>query len=269
MSIASPSIPCSLAHLLRLRAAEIPEKIAYTFLEKDLAEGGHCIYRDLDRQARAIAAHLRERCQAGDRALLVYSAGLEFVAAFFACMYAKVIAIPVPVPDYRRIAPVFFSIAQDAQARVLLTTTSILQGTLAELKDGLPRPMDFMATDSISSGIPLADPIVDEAVLDTSVAYLQYTSGSTSKPRGVIVTHAGVLNNLRAIDADFRHDDQSVSLTPALPRHGPCLWNSAADLQRFPLRDPFAGRLQPGTVAMAAGDFQVSGYAQRWSELCL
>ncbi|HLJ89397.1 MAG TPA: AMP-binding protein [Candidatus Angelobacter sp.] len=202
----------SLGRLLFARATQAPERTAFTFLEN--GEGVRsCSYRELDGRARAIAADLLQVCKPGDRALLVYEAGLEFVSAFFACMYAGVIAVPVAVPEHRRIAPVFLSIAHDAQPRVVLTANAALDGVLPSLRDEMPQSVAFLPTDSIASFTgPGADWGLGD-IHESAVAYLQYTSGSTSKPRGVMVTHGNAFNNLRAIDADFKHDEHSISLT--------------------------------------------------------
>ena len=88
----------TLAEALRLRAALSPERRAYTFLADGEDEAEHLNYGQLDERARAIAAALRRTCGPGDRALLLFPPGLDFVAAFFGCLYAGVIAVPAFPP---------------------------------------------------------------------------------------------------------------------------------------------------------------------------
>ena len=92
----------SLVDLLHQRAELTPEQLAYQFLADGHDEGPRFTYAELDRQAQAIGARLRAVVQRGDRALLVYPPGPEFLPAFFGCLYAGVIAIPLPPPDTAR-----------------------------------------------------------------------------------------------------------------------------------------------------------------------
>ena len=96
--------PATLASVLRSRAAEQGERTAFVFLADGEAEGERLTYAGLDARARAIAAALRESLAPGDRALLLYPPGLEFIAAFFGCLYAGVIAVPAYPPAGERTA---------------------------------------------------------------------------------------------------------------------------------------------------------------------
>ena len=119
----------SLVELLRLRALEQPEQRIYTYLIDGETEGAQLTYEALDRQARAIAALLQSYQASGERALLLYPAGLEFIAAFFGCLYAGVIAVPLPPPNMaqpHRALSRLRAIANDAHPTVVLTTSSIL-----------------------------------------------------------------------------------------------------------------------------------------------
>src|SRR5229473_792550 len=94
----SSPVHSSLVEILRWRALHQPDRLAYTFLQDGEKEEVHLTYADLDRRARAIAARLQSLAAYGERALLVYPQGLEFIAGFFGCLYAGVIAIPVYPP---------------------------------------------------------------------------------------------------------------------------------------------------------------------------
>ena len=95
----------SLVDVFRQQAAERPDRIAFTHVRSgDEIVSEDCTYAQLDRQAKAIATLLRQYCQAGDRVLLMYDAGLEYIAALAGCLYAGVVAVPVFPPDPMRVA---------------------------------------------------------------------------------------------------------------------------------------------------------------------
>ncbi|MBP1688569.1 MAG: AMP-dependent synthetase, partial [Deltaproteobacteria bacterium] len=119
----------SLVEVLRWRALQLPEQRAYTYLLDGEVEGGHLTYAALDRQARSIGALLQRYGATGERALLLYPTGLEFIAAFFGCLYAGVIPVPLPPPNparQQRTLPRLRAITNDAQPSLALTTSSIL-----------------------------------------------------------------------------------------------------------------------------------------------
>ena len=197
----------SLVELLRLRALEQPEHRIYTYLIDGETEGAHLTYEALDRQARAIAALLQSYQASGERALLLYPAGLEFISAFFGCLYAGVIAVPLPPPNTaqpQRALSRFRAIANDAQPTVVLTTSSILakiEGLFTQAP-GL-RTLRWIATDKIV-GSDAADEWRDPAATRDTLALIQYTSGSTAIPRGVMVSHGNLLENSAHIAAGIR-----------------------------------------------------------------
>ena len=112
--ISQMSIP-TLIDLLQWRARQKVDERLYTYLTDGETEGAYLTYRELDRQARAIAAHLQTLNVAGERALLLYPTGLDFIAAFFGCLYAGVIAVPTTTPHLSRPDLRFQTIVQDAQ----------------------------------------------------------------------------------------------------------------------------------------------------------
>ncbi|HKP13638.1 MAG TPA: AMP-binding protein, partial [Blastocatellia bacterium] len=169
-------------------------------------------YGDLDLRARAIAAALQELAAPGERALLCYPAGLEYVAALFGCLYAGVIAVPAYPPHLHRSNERLQGIAADAQARLALTTSRIQSRSerlLAETP-GLAR-MRWLATDDLH--LDRAEQWRPPPIAAEALAYLQYTSGSTSAPRGVMVTHANVLHNCAYINEGFQQTSASVGLS--------------------------------------------------------
>ncbi len=177
----------TLGDLLRAKAEQAPDHRIFTFLGHDLEPVGEHTYASLDRRAHEISAALEGL--AGERALLVFAPGLEFIEALYGCLYAGLIAVPCPPPDPGRkyAGPRMRTIVRDATPRVVLSPRA-LQGSIREvLGDDAPH---LIASDQARESA--GDPI--EARPD-DVAVLQYTSGSTNVPRGVMVSHANVLDN--------------------------------------------------------------------------
>jgi acyl-CoA synthetase (AMP-forming)/AMP-acid ligase II len=213
----------SLVELLRSRSAEQPHDVAYTFLRDGEDESEWITYEALDRRSRAIAARLQARCRAGDRALLLYPPGLEFISAFFACLYARVVAVPAYPPNLTRADRAvqrLRAIAANARPAVVLSTRELvasLTRRVARLPDATPGIIPatpssgWIATDEIANGdaAEWRDPGVDRSTL----AFLQYTSGSTSAPKGVMITHGNLLHNLSSAFHLGDRDPSGVSVS--------------------------------------------------------
>lgn len=201
----------SLVDVLRYRAERQAEERVYTFLKDGQNLSVHLSYKELDLQARAIAVTLNKSFNKGERAILLYPPGLEFAAAFYGCMYSGVIAVAVYPPDPSRLErslPKLLAIVEDSQPKVILTTSEIL--SMAEYIFG--QEPQFKSVKWIATDKPL-NVDVDEwkkPLLETnSIALLQYTSGSTSSPKGVMVSHGNILHNLSAIYNCFEHSPES------------------------------------------------------------
>lgn len=198
--------------LLRDRAQNEPDRVAYTFLRDGENESASLTYRELDLQARAIAAQLQILGTAGERALLLYPPGLEFIAAFFGCLYAGVVAVPTYPPRRERNLPVLQAIAIDAQATAILSTKSLLTDLERRFGQNLDLPaMRWLATNTLPSYS--ADVWQDPLVNGDTLAFLQYTSGSTGTPKGVMVSHGNILRNSECIKLAFELTTESVSVT--------------------------------------------------------
>ena len=205
----------TLVEFLRWRALHQPEQRIYTYLVDGELEGAHLTHEALDCQARAIGALLQSYRASGERALLLYPAGLEFIPAFFGCLYAGVIAVPLPPPNMaqpQRTLPRLCTIANDAQPMLVLTTSSILskvEGLLTQAPE--LRPLRWLATDEVISS--LAQEWRNPAATANTVALLQYTSGSTAVPRGVMVSHGNLLQNSAHISQAFEIGPDTASVT--------------------------------------------------------
>lgn len=160
---------------------------------------------DLARRAKAIAARLQILAQKGDRALLLFPPGLAFVEAFFGCLYAGVVAVPAHPPRRSRIAqtrPRLLGIAGISGSRLVLTTVDEEKKIAPLLSEHLDPSVSWIATDAIETD---ASAWRRPGIEPDDLAFLQYTSGSTAAPKGVMVTHRNLLANSELIRVAFRH----------------------------------------------------------------
>ncbi|MQY27402.1 AMP-binding protein [Nocardia aurantia] len=193
--------------VLRTRAVEQPDRIAYTFLDDEGAETVTVTYRELYSRALAVAEELRLRCVPGDRALLVFPQCLDFIVAYFGCLYAHVLAVPVNPPRRNQVQDATRSIVVDCRAAAILTVRP-LSGMLRQALEPLCPAAHWLDVDTIAADV---QPDVLAAPIDPdSVAFLQYTSGSTAAPKGVRVTHRNVAANQEMIRLAFGHDRNST-----------------------------------------------------------
>jgi acyl-CoA synthetase (AMP-forming)/AMP-acid ligase II len=212
------TLPATLIELLDHRALHQPDQLAYTFLLDGEKNDRHLTYRELQHRARAIAAALRIAGAKGERALLLYPPSLDFIEGFFGCLYAGVVAVPAYPPHsakLNRSLPRLQAIIADAHPTIVLTTSSILERAkliFTETPD--LKALRWLATDNLVNGAD--EDCRTEQVTPGDLAFLQYTSGSTGHPRGVMLTHANLLHNASLIFDVFEHTetDSYVSWLP-------------------------------------------------------
>ncbi|MBK5007741.1 non-ribosomal peptide synthetase [Pseudomonas sp. S32] len=211
-------LPLTLVQALTQRAALSPDQVALRFLADTPGEQAVLSYRDLDQRARAIAAALQARAGHGERAVLLFPSGPDYVAAFFGCLYAGIIAVPAYPPESARQhhQQRLLSIIADAQPRLLLTVDALygsLQGLDALSAADAP---ELLAVDGLD--LALADAWREPVLKADDIAFLQYTSGSTALPKGVQVSHGNLVANEQLIRCgfgiDLNPDDVIVSWLP-------------------------------------------------------
>ncbi len=205
----------NLVELLQQRAGTTPQKIAYRFLQDGTTETGKITYAQLNLQARAIAAKLQSLTQPKARVVLVYTydAAIEFVAAFMGCLYADTIAVTTTPPRHSKDLSKLAQRIGDSGAEVILTTSEIIEGFKSKIATNLGvvskfKHLKWFTTDDIDR--ELAASWQQPSIEPESIAFLQYTSGSTGIPKGVMVTHGNILQNEEMIRQGFGHDENAI-----------------------------------------------------------
>lgn len=205
----------TLLDILVHRARVSPNEPAFIFLEDGESREAVMTYAELDQRARSIACELQKAGLAGERALLLYPPGLDFVTAFYGCTYAGVIAVPAYPPDPNRIdrtLPRVQAIVKDCSAKCVLTTANIRGMAMFLFPQGtqLSR-LDWLASDEMQTA-DSSDWQRPEASPD-SVIFLQYTSGSTGTPKGVVIDNRSLLANQEQKRLSCNSDSNSVILS--------------------------------------------------------
>lgn len=219
-SIHLPPGLSTVVDLLTWRAEQHPDRVAFRFLpEGEIDEALTLSYQGLDLRARTIAALLQDLNAQGQRVLLLYQAGLDYVTAFFACLYAGAIAVPAYPPRPNRSLNRLQSIIRDSQAAIALTDTAILD-KLERRFDECPelKALYWLSTETLEED--LADNWQRPAAMDqNSLALLQYTSGSTADPKGVMIGHGNLLHNSSLINQCFQDTAESEGVSWLPPYH--------------------------------------------------
>lgn len=199
----------NLVELLQDRALHQPNDTAYIFLTNGENEAISLTYRELDQKARLIGSVLQNLGLRGERALLMYPPGLEFISSFFGCLYAGVIAVPAYPPRRNQSLERLHSIVADCQATQVLSTTTIKKN-LGESLDRYPNleTLSWLSTDNLVSS--WNNNWEFSPILPDSLAFLQYTSGSTGTPKGVMVSHRNLMQNQQMIEKAFGHNPNTI-----------------------------------------------------------
>lgn len=207
----STKLDSNIVEILQQRVIVQPNETAYIFLKDGENQEARLTYQELEAKAKAIATELQQRVNPGSRALLIYpyGAGLEFIVAFFGCLYAGVVAVPCHPPQNRLTAVEAESRLESAEAEIVLTESSLfkkLQTQFSQLSDNL----QCLNTSKLGNVVHnYTAPKIDA----DSLAFLQYTSGSTGEPKGVMVTHGCLLQNQEMLRLAFGHTKESIGVS--------------------------------------------------------
>lgn len=205
----------TLTEILCRRARQQPDRTAFTFLADGEVETARLTYAELDQRARAVAALIDESGARNERVLLLFDAGLEFITSFFGCLYAGAVAVPAPPPHPARLGrtlPRVQAIAGDSRPALALTTTPILSMIESAADDAIGlRSLRWLKVDEFDPEASARWQTPPQTGDD--LAYLQYTSGSTSTPKGVMVTHFCLVHQSEHLARGEDYTQESISAT--------------------------------------------------------
>lgn len=201
-------LPTDLVSLLRWRSKEQPDNLAYCFLEN--GEPNECwTYAMLDSKARAIAACLQHTQAEQQRVLLILPQSLEYIASFFGCLYAGAIAVPIMPPARPGQIERLQRIAQDAQASFAIAPFSLIEKIQTQ-REQFPLLAALYWIDIESCFEVEASAWQRPSIEPSTIAFFQYTSGSTGSPKGVVISHHNVLSNQKMMKAAFQVDETAI-----------------------------------------------------------
>jgi acyl-CoA synthetase (AMP-forming)/AMP-acid ligase II len=200
----------TLVDVLRYWANANPNKVAFYFTDGETDSDTSMTFAELDHLARAIAVKILENNRPGSRGLLLYPPGADqFVAGFFGCMYAGCVCVPAYPPRRSRKGARIQGIAQDCQAAFALTTSeTIAQIQKDESTKAETASMQLIATDAVDRSQAIQ--FSEVPIPSSDLAVLQYTSGSTGQPKGVMLTHANLIRNSEMIAVLFEENNKAI-----------------------------------------------------------
>ena len=196
----------SLTGQLLLRAEKQPDEPLYYFLDSRGRESAHLTYGSLLEAVQRLGTWLREKTAPGDRVAIQLPTSPEFALSFYACLYTNRIPVPLSSPTRKHNCEHYQRVFADCDARLVVTEASVGDLYAAEDLSPFPPISTFPALETLA---PLTTPV---EVQSNNLAFLQYTSGSTSFPKGVMVSHGNIMANQKMIERTFGHSRTSIGL---------------------------------------------------------
>src|SRR5579883_41447 len=206
---------------LRKNAVKHAKKNAYVFLEEGERETARITFKELDQKARAIAAFLQSKNLFGQRIILLYPTGLEFISAFLGCLYAGVIAVPVNCPklnEFEKYKADINIIAWNADIAGIFTLGDYLPAIKKSCNE-LISAKNIFVSDTSEIDIHRSVLYQKPQITDETIAYLQYSSGSTATPKASIILHKNLTHNLKYSGKIWDYSKKSVTFTWAPHSH--------------------------------------------------
>jgi amino acid adenylation domain-containing protein len=204
----------TLTRVLLDRVAATPDRLVYRFLPDNDAPPRELTYAALYEQANAVAYALQGCAQRGDRVLVLCPPGADYLAGLWGCFLAGMVAVPALPPRFHRTSSRFDALLQDSDARVALTTAAQTQSIGRRELEPKLAALRFVSVDALERAAP-----VKHQAETSDLVVLQYTSGSTSTPRGVMLDHANLIENCRRAIEAAHFDEQSELISWLPPYH--------------------------------------------------
>ncbi|AWN72508.1 TPA: SDR family NAD(P)-dependent oxidoreductase [Legionella anisa] len=206
----------NIVHVVQNRAQKHPHQKAIFYLEDGEHKTAELTLAELDQQAKIISTHLQIHQITGNRVILLYPTGIEFITSLLGCWYAGVIAVPIPCPkmdEFTKHEAFLNAIAEDADIAAVLS----LSPYHSSIESTLKRKVPILTTDVLKTQSTRA--VQSISINDDTIAYLQYTSGSTSAPKAAIITHGNLQHSLQETIKVWHYTKKSVTLTWAPHTH--------------------------------------------------
>lgn len=194
----------NICDLLKYHAEVIPNSIAYTYLVNGENLENNITYKELYFKACSTANLLLKNCKKGDRVLLIFQPGVEFIIAFWGCLYSGVIAIPIYPPKHNRHSSNISNIISDCNPAAVLTTSNQVDYYKRYFEASSEIEVVGLSSNFTSRNV------CKNEVINSDIAFIQYTSGSTNSPKGVVITHQNLVINESLIKKTFEIDNSSV-----------------------------------------------------------